>query len=116
MPLFSRRRAFEPKLVQAILPPYEIPELIVVGGVIVENRGHAPAHNVKIVLEFDNPVAKIRHLQVAGDCEYIVRGGGDMESFATLRLRQLGPGKRVVVYYSGPDSAQPKVTVTHYEG
>lgn len=106
-----------PELVQVILPPYEIPELIVTGGVMIENRGQAPAHNVKIALEYQDPIRdKIRHLQVVTDAPYILRGGGELESFATLRLRQIQPGQRVFVYYSGPTHIQPRVTVTHYEG
>jgi hypothetical protein len=105
-----------PQLVQTVLPPYEVPELIVMGGVIVENRGRAPANNVKIVLEYDDAATeRIRHLQVLSDAEYILRGGGEQQSFATLRLRQLGPGKRVVIYFSGPTRIQPRVTVTNYE-
>jgi hypothetical protein len=100
-----------------ILPPYEIPDLIVMGGVVVENRGGAPAHNVKIVLEFEGTdMSKIRHLQVASDVEYILRGGGELQSFATLRVRQLAPAQRLVIYFSGPNRVQPRVTVTHYEG
>ena len=70
-----------------------------------------------IVLEYgDASTAKIRHLQVVSDAEYILRGGGEEHSFATLRLRQIGPGQRVVIYFSGPTRIQPNVSVTHYEG
>ncbi len=105
-----------PQLIQTVLPPYEVPELIVMGGVIVENRGQAIANNVKIVLEYENPeTQKIRHLQVLTDAEYILRGGGEQQSFATLRLRQLGVGQRVVIYFSGPTRILPHVSVSHYE-
>ncbi len=104
-------------LVYSVLPPYEVPDLIVMGGVVVENRGHAPANNVKVVLEYDsaNPET-IRHLQVISDVEYILLAGGDQHSFATIRMRQLGAGQRMVIYFSGPDRVQPGVKVTHYEG
>ena len=106
-----------PELTYIILPPYEIPDLIVMGGVVVENRGSAPTHNVKIVLEFDDAdMSKIRHLQVLSNVEYILRGGGELQSFATLRVRRLEPGQRVVIYFSGPNRVQPRVTVTNYEG
>ncbi|MCI0478465.1 MAG: hypothetical protein L0Y55_19660 [Anaerolineales bacterium] len=106
-----------PELTYLILPPYEIPDLIVMGGVVIENRGDAPAHNVKIVLEFaDTDTTKIRHLQVLSDVEYILRGGGELQSFATLRVRRLAPGQRIVIYFSGPNRVQPRVTATHYEG
>ncbi len=87
------------------------------GGVIVENRGNAPANNVKIVLEYDGADAnKIRHLQVVSDVDYILRGGGESHSFATLRVRRLDSGKKLVIYFSGPRPIQPRVIVTHYEG
>jgi hypothetical protein len=106
-----------PLLAHTVLPPYEVPDLIVTGGVVVENRGGAPAHNVKIVLQYDDDsVGKIRHLQVVSETEYILLHGGDQQSFATIRLRQLGAGEQLVVYFSGPDRVQPRVTVTHYEG
>lgn len=106
-----------PELTYLILPPYEIPDLIVIGGVVVENRGTAPAHNVKIGLEFpDTDVTKIRHLRVVSDVEYILRGGGELQSFATLRVRRLAPGQRLVIYFSSPTRVLPRVTATHYEG
>ncbi|MDE3090100.1 MAG: hypothetical protein KGJ80_12025 [Chloroflexota bacterium] len=107
----------KPNLVHIMLPPYEVPDLIVIGGVVVENRGNAPANNVKIVLEYDGATAEmIRHLRVASDVEYILLGGGDRQSFATIRARQLGAGQRMVIYFSGPGRIQPQVRVTHYEG
>lgn len=102
-------RSLQPDLKCLILPPYEIPDLIVTGGVVIENRGAAPANNVKIVMEYESADSKrIRHLQVVSDVEYILLGGGEQQSFATLRLRQLGAGQRLVVYYSGPDKVQPR--------
>ncbi len=117
MPAPGRPNPPAPDLTHLILPPYEIPDLIVMGGIVVENRGSAPAHNVKIVLEFDDAdTSKIRHLQVASDVEYILRGGGELQSFATLRVRQLLPGQRIVIYFSGPNRVLPRVNVTNYEG
>ncbi len=117
MPVFGLRDNPEPNLTFFVLPPYEIPDLIVTGGVVVENRGNAPAHNVKIVLEYsDTDAIKIHHLQVISDVEYIVRGGGERQSFANLRVRQLDPGKKLVIYYSSSRPIQPRVVVTHYEG
>ncbi len=114
---FLRQPSSGPNLVWTILPPYEVPELIVMGGVIIENRGRETAHNVKIVLEYENGGAdRIRHLQVYSDADYILRGGGEQQSFANLRLRELGAGERVFIYFSGPTRIQPRVTVTHYEG
>ena len=117
MPDYSARGKPTPELYYFVLPPYEIPDLIVTGGVLVENRGNAPANNVKIVLEYDDADAiRIHHLQVMTDVEYILRGGGERQSFATLRVRKLDPGKRLVIYYSGPRPIQPRVVVTNYEG
>ena len=116
MPALGQQNIPTPELSYIILPPYEIPDLIVMGGIIVENRGTAPAHNVKIVLEFESAdTSKIRHLQVVSDVEYILRGGGELQSFATLRVRQLAPGQRLVIYISGPNRVQPRVAVTNYE-
>ncbi len=113
---FLRQPSSRPNLVWIVLPPYEVPELIVMSGVIVENRGRGAAHNVKIMLEYEHASAdRIRHLQVFSDADYILRGGGEQESFANLRLRELGPGERIFIYFSGPTRIQPRVTVTHYE-
>ena len=106
-----------PDLVHIVLPPYEVPELIVMGGVVVENRGRAAAQNVKIVLEYDGATPEmIRHLQVISEVEHILLAGGEQRSFATIRVRQLNAGQRLVIYFSGPDRVQPRVKVTHYEG
>ncbi|MBI5301143.1 MAG: hypothetical protein HY868_03325 [Chloroflexi bacterium] len=113
----DKRASPRAELTQLVLPSYDVPELIVIGGVIVENRGDDAAHNVKIVIEFDDARAeKIRHLQVISDAEYILLSGGDEKSFATLRMRELAAQQRVVIYFSGPDRLAPRVTVTHYEG
>jgi hypothetical protein len=113
----GQRNISAPELTYLILPPYEVPDLIVTGGVVVENRGNAPANNVKIVLEYGEANGeKIRNLQVVSDVEYILLSGGEQQSFATLRVRQLGAGQRLVIYLSGSSRIQPRVKVTHYEG
>lgn len=117
MPTFGKRAHHTPDLQYLVLPPYEIPELIVIGGVIVENRGNAPANNVKIALEYaETDATRIHHLNVVSDVAYILRGGGESHTFATLRVRQLEPGKRLVIYFSGSQAIQPRVVVTNYEG
>lgn len=117
MPTFGQRSTNAPDLHYLVLPPYEIPELIVIGGVVVENRGKAPANNVKIALAYDETDAtRIHHLHVVSDVEYILRGGGESQTFATLRVRKLDPGKRLVIYFSGSHPIQPRVVVTNYEG
>jgi hypothetical protein len=105
-----------PDLHYVLLPPYEIPDIIVVGGIVVENRGRKSAHNVRIVLEYDAPDQRIlHHLQVVSDVPYIVRSGGDRRSFATIRVQELGPQQRVIIYYSSHDQIVPRVNVSSYE-
>jgi hypothetical protein len=117
MPTFGQRGNQAPDLKYLVLPPYEIPELIVIGGVVVENRGRAPANNVKIALEYnDADATRIHHMHVVSDVDYILRGGGESHTFATLRVRKLDPGKRLVIYFSGSHPIQPRVVVTNYEG
>jgi len=117
LPFSLQRSSAKPDILHLVLPSYEVPDLIVVGGVMVENRGNASAHNVKIVLEFDDSRAeKIRHLQVFTSAEYILLSGGEEKSFATLRMRELKAKARVFIYFSGPDNLAPRVSVTHYEG
>jgi hypothetical protein len=117
VPVFGQRNQIAPELDCSVLPPYEVPDLIVMGGVIVENRGSAPANNIKIVLEFEDvDIDKIRHLQVVSDVEYILRSGGESHSYATLRVRRLAPKQKLVIYFSGLNRVQPRVKVTHYEG
>jgi hypothetical protein len=104
-------------LVHSFLPPYEIPDLITVSVVVVENRGGADAPNVKVTLEYDAADAtKISHMQVISDEEYILRGGGEQHSFATIRLRKLGAGKRLTIYFASTRAVEPRVKVTSYEG
>ncbi|MFQ6015533.1 MAG: hypothetical protein ACE5NP_08830 [Anaerolineae bacterium] len=105
-----------PDLQYILLPPYEIPDLIVVSGLIVENRGQKPANNIKISIEYDDPsLNKIHHMEIISDEEYILRGGGEQYSFATLRLRQMKPGSKVIVYFASSRPLTPRVSVTSFE-
>jgi len=105
-----------PDLHYILLPPYEIPDIIVMEGVVVENRGQSPAYNVRITLEYDQPVDRLLHyLRVFSDAPYIVRSGGDRQPFATIRLQQLLPQQYVIVYFSSHDQIAPRVTVSSYE-
>lgn len=109
---YARLRARMPRLVYMVLPPYEVPELIVTGGVLVENRGNAPAHQVKISLAYPDATAqKIRHLQVLSDVEYVLQSGGESESFVTLAVQQIAPNQKLIIYFSGPNRLLPRVTV-----
>jgi len=99
-----------------ILPPYEIPQLIVVTGLIVENHGSSPAHNVRITISYaETSVAMIHHMQVMSDEDYILRSGGEEYSFATIRLREMAPDSKVFVYLATADTVMPQVTVSSFE-
>ncbi len=102
-------------LVHTPLPPYEIPDVILVGGVLVENRGHAAAPNVKVAIHYNHgDTQKIHHMHVESEQPYILRAGGEQFNFATIRLRELGPGKKVFVYWATADEIQPQISVTTY--
>ncbi len=105
-----------PRIVHTVLPPYEVPDLIAIGGVIVENRGRALAQNVIVTCKFpDGSIEKIRNLHIVSDAKYVLRDGGEEKSFLTLRIRRLVPGQNLIVYFSGSNRNQPQVNVT-YDG
>ncbi len=114
--LFARSRLSVPRLSYIPLPPYEVPNIILVGGLLVENRGRATAPNVKIEINYDQSDAiKIQHMHVASDEPYILRGGGEQYNFATIRLRELRPRRRVFVYWAAGDEFRPRITVTSFQ-
>lgn len=105
----------QPDLRCVVLPPYDIPGIAVVGGVVVENVGRGVARNVKIDMQFPPESANImHHVQVVSDDPYILRGGGERHSFVTLRLREMHPGSTVVVYFSSHAVVMPQVKVSHF--
>lgn len=111
-----RRFIHVSRLVHTFLPPYEIPDVILMSGVYIENRGWAAAPNVKLTISFPNESAnKIHHMDVESEEPYILRGGGVDSYFATIRLRRIGSGKRVFVYWAAADRAKPQVSVTSYQ-
>lgn len=99
-----------------ILPPYDIPGVIVVSGVLAENRTNKSVNNIRIHIEYDPTEAHLHHIQIVSDDEYILRGGGEGNTFATVRLRQVRPGGRVVVYFAATKPIDPKVEVTTWSG
>ena len=114
--LYIRRTASASRLVYILLPPYEIPDVIIVGGIVVENHGYAAAPNVKVAITYDDAdSSKIHHMHVESDEPYILRGGGEQYHFATIRLRELGAGKKVFVYWAAGDRVQPQVSVTSFQ-
>ncbi len=97
----------------SILPPYEIPEVIVMSGVMVENRGRAAASNVQIRVQYDpSDTAKISHMRIVGDDAYVIRSGGERHSHAVIRLREMDAGQKVFIYVSGSRAVTPQVQVT----
>jgi len=99
-----------------ILPPYDIPGVIVVSGVLAENRTNKSVSNIRIHIEYDPKEAHLHHIQISSDDEYILRGGGEGNAFATVRLRQVRPGGRVFVYFAATKPIDPKVEVTTWTG
>jgi hypothetical protein len=111
--LYWRGEVMAPRVAFSILPPYDIPEVIVVGGVLVENRGRSSAFNVQITVQYDpTEASKIAHMKVLGDEGYVLRSGGETFSHAVVRLREMKPGQKLVIYVSGPLAVTPQVTVT----
>ncbi len=114
--LYSQRRINAPRLVYTPLPSYDIPDLILVGGLLLENRGRVTAPNVQVNIKYgQDDSARIRHMRISSEEAYVVRGGGDQHNFATIRLRQLGPGKKLVVYWAAAQELQPSVSVTNFQ-
>jgi hypothetical protein len=99
-----------------LLPPYDIPNVIVVSGLLVENRTALPLKNIRIHIEYDPSASRIHHIQILSDDEYILRGGGETHSFATLRLRQVRAHGKVVVYFAASRAINPVVSVTTWSG
>lgn len=99
-----------------LLPPYDIPGVIVVSGLLVENREKKPLRNIRIHIEYDPEASRIHHIQITSDDEYILRGGGENTSFATIRLREMRAGGTVVVYFAASRPVKPVVSVTSWNG
>ena len=109
---FWRERIDVPRVVGTVLPPYDVPELIITNGVLVENRGRARAHNVRIALRYpEGSVERIRNLQILFKGKYEITGG-EQTAFLNLEMPELGSGERLTIYYSGSHKSQPQVTIT----
>ncbi len=99
-----------------VLPPYDIPGVIVVSGLLVENRSTKALNNIRIHVEYDPETSRIHHIQILSDDEYILRGGGVSHSFATLRLRKMRAGGKIVIYFAATQPINPSVDVTSWVG
>ena len=105
-----------PRLTHTLLPPYEIPDVILIGGLVVENRGHQPAPNVKVTIRFDGDAATmIHHLKVTSAENAVLRSGGERHTFATISSRALRPGGMIFVYWAAARDVQPQVSLTSYQ-
>lgn len=105
-----------PQLTYTQLPPYEIPDVILISGVLVENRGRRPAPNIKIAIEFSGDHAPmIHHMQVASSENAVLRSGGERHTFANISAKQLRPRGKIVVYWAAAQNVQPQITVTSYQ-
>jgi hypothetical protein len=104
-----------PQLTYTLLPPYEIPDVILVGGVLVENRGRRSAPNIKIAIQFEGDAAQvIHHMQVAGGDHAVLRSGGERHTYANISAPQLRPRGKIVVYWAAAQNVQPNIVVTSY--
>lgn len=105
-----------PQLVYISLPPYEIPDVILVGGVMVENRGRQTAPNIKISIQFEGESAPmIHHMKVSSAENAVVRSGGERHTFANISARALRPHGRIFVYWAAAQDIQPSINVTSYQ-
>lgn len=93
-----------------LLPPYDIPGMAVVSGLLVENQGLGDALGVYINLTYSGE-RFITHMEVVSDEPYELDGGGPRDSHVTLQLAKLKSGEKVVVYVAGHSVQTPSVTV-----
>jgi hypothetical protein len=102
-----------PNLFYTLLPSYEIPDVITVSALLVENRGRVGAPNIKIVIQFDGDDAPmIHHMQVASTEGAVTQNGGERHTFAQIEARLIRPHGRIVVYWAAGRDVQPRVHVT----
>ncbi|MBA3533036.1 MAG: hypothetical protein H0T73_14015 [Ardenticatenales bacterium] len=93
-----------------LLPPYDIPGMAVVSGLLVENQGAEDEQDVYISLTFSGE-RFITHMEVLSDDPYDLSGGTPRDSHLTLLLPRLRAGKKVVIYVAGHSPQTPEVTV-----
>ncbi len=111
---YWQRQLNVPKVTHVVFPPYDVPDVILVGGLLVENRGRASATNVKIDIQYEQAeTARIHHMAVTSDDPYILRGGGEQYNYAAIRLREMRPRKRLFIFWAAGEQFQPRISVTH---
>lgn len=106
----ATRTAPESVVTWLSLPPYDIPGMAVVSGLLVENGGSEAAEFVHISLDFEGE-QYITHMQVISDDTYTMEGGTPRDSYVTLHLPRLRAGGKVIVYVAGHSDESPKIAV-----
>jgi hypothetical protein len=113
---FWQSRYNSTKVSYMFLPPHEIPDLILVGGVVVENRGRQPAPNVKITIRFGELMGTmIHHMRVQSSDHTVLRSGGERYNYATVSARSLRPHGKIFINWAAADDLQPEIQVTTYQ-
>jgi hypothetical protein len=93
-----------------LLPPYDIPGMAVVSGVLVENQGEQDASQVHIKLRYTGE-RFITHMEVLSDDPYELEGGSPRDSFVNINLAHFRGGAKVVIYVAGHNLQTPEVKV-----
>ncbi len=93
-----------------LLPPYDIPEMLVVSGVLIENQGEQDASEVNIQLRYSGE-RFIAHMEVVSDDPHETEGGSPRDSFVNLRIPKMRAGSKVVIYVGGHNRQSPDVQV-----
>lgn len=113
---FWQTRYNIPQLTYTLLPAYDIPDVILVSGVLVENRGRQVAPNIKITIQFEGEAATmIHHMQVLGGENPVLRSGGERYTFANISAKSLRPRGKIIVYWAAAKNVQPQISVTSYQ-
>lgn len=104
-----------PRLTYTLLPAYEIPDVILVSGIIVENRGRKAAPNVKLTIRFEGDGAMIHHLKLSSSENAVLRSGGERFTFVTVSTRTLRPDGKIFINWAAAKDIHPQTTLTSYQ-
>lgn len=105
-----------PNLTYTQLPYYDVPDVILISCLIVENRGRQSAPNIKISIQFEGDSATmIHHMKVFSAENAVVRSGGERYTFANISAHSLRPRGKIVVYWAAAQEIQPRIQVTSYQ-
>lgn len=109
-PARPEREDDEVEVTWLALPPYDIPGMAVVSGVLVENQGANDVEGVRIQVHYPGE-RYITHMEVISDDPCEQQGGTPRDAQLVLTLPLMRAGSRVVVYVAGHNSEPPKVSV-----